>query len=53
MVAGVKKVSRDWKYDAVSIGFPEPMLRYRPVADPVNLEAGELSLISDAPTAVA
>ena len=42
MVAGVKKVTRDWKYDAVSIGFPGPVLRNRPVAEPRNLGSGWL-----------
>ena len=27
MVAGVKKITGDWKYDAVSIGFPGPVLQ--------------------------
>jgi polyphosphate glucokinase len=40
MVAGVKKVVGDWKYDAVSIGFPGPVLRNRPVAEPRNLGGG-------------
>jgi polyphosphate glucokinase len=37
MVAGMEKIVGDWKYDAVSIGFPGPVLRNRPVAEPVNL----------------
>jgi len=40
MVAGVKKTTGDWKYDAVSIGVPAPVLRDRPVAEPVNLGGG-------------
>ena len=40
MVAGVKKVTGDWKYDAVSIGFPGPVLHDRPVAEPHNLGGG-------------
>jgi len=40
MVAGVKKITGDWKYDAVSIGFPGPVLRNRPVAEPRNLGRG-------------
>jgi predicted NBD/HSP70 family sugar kinase len=40
MVAGVKKIVGDWKYDAVSIGFPGPVLRNRPMAEPVNLGRG-------------
>jgi len=40
MVTGVKKIVGDWKYDAVSIGFPGPVLRNHPVAEPVNLGSG-------------
>jgi polyphosphate glucokinase len=40
MIAGVKKVTGDWKYDAVSIGFPGPVLRGHPVAEPHNLGGG-------------
>ena len=34
MVAGVKKLAKDWRYDAVSIGYPGVVIRNRPVADP-------------------
>jgi hypothetical protein len=27
MVAGVKKHTRDWKYDVISVGYPGPVLR--------------------------
>jgi polyphosphate glucokinase len=37
MVAGVKKLAKDWRYDAVSIGYPGVVIRNRPVADPYNL----------------
>src|SRR5258708_3892193 len=40
MVAQVKELAGDWKYDAVSIGYPGPVLRDRPVAEPHNLAAG-------------
>jgi polyphosphate glucokinase len=40
MVTGVKKLARGWKYDVVSIGYPGPVLRDRPVADPHNLAGG-------------
>ena len=40
MVAGVKAVVADWKYDAVSIGYPGPVLHGRPVLDPHNLGPG-------------
>jgi polyphosphate glucokinase len=40
MVAGVKKLVGDWKYDAVSMGYPGPVIRNRPLADPHNLGGG-------------
>ena len=40
MVAGVKELARDWKYDVVSIGYPGPVLHGRPVAEPHNLGPG-------------
>jgi polyphosphate glucokinase len=40
MVLQVKKLTDDWKYDAVSIGYPGPVLRNRPVAEPRNLGRG-------------
>ena len=40
MVAGVKKLAGDWKYDVVSIGYPGPVLRGRPVAEPSPNEIG-------------
>ena len=40
MVAEVKELARDWKYDVVTIGYPGPVLHGRPVAEPVNLGPG-------------
>src|SRR5262245_54545281 len=40
MVSGVIELARDWKYDVVSIGYPGPVLRNRPVAEPHNLGRG-------------
>jgi polyphosphate glucokinase len=40
MVSGVKKLTAEWKYDVVSIGYPGPVVRDRPVAEPHNLAAG-------------
>ncbi|HEX3856267.1 MAG TPA: ROK family protein [Verrucomicrobiae bacterium] len=40
MVAQVKELAGDWKYDAVSIGYPGPVLRNRPVSEPWNLAKG-------------
>jgi polyphosphate glucokinase len=37
MINGVRKLVADWKYDVVSIGFPGPILRNRPVSEPWNL----------------
>src|SRR5919106_4457279 len=40
MVAGVKKLARGWKYEAVSIGYPGPVVKNRPPAEPHNLGRG-------------
>jgi polyphosphate glucokinase len=40
MVAKIKKLAGDWKYDAVSVGYPGRVLRDRPVAEPHNLGRG-------------
>src|SRR5919198_2961400 len=40
MVAGVKKLAGDWKYDAVAIGYPGPVIKNRPLAEPHNLGPG-------------
>jgi polyphosphate glucokinase len=40
MVAGVLKAAAGWKYDVVSIGYPGPVLRGKPVAEPHNLGPG-------------
>ena len=40
MVQGVKRVTRDWKYDAVSMGFPGPVVHGRPLREPYNLGKG-------------
>ena len=40
MVSGVKRLAAGWSYDAVSIGYPGPVLHNRPVADPKNLSKG-------------
>jgi predicted NBD/HSP70 family sugar kinase len=40
MVAAVKKVTRDWRYDAVTVGFPGPVVGGRPSREPVNLGRG-------------
>jgi polyphosphate glucokinase len=40
MVDGVLDLTRDWPYDAVSVGVPAPVVSGRVVTDPVNLGAG-------------
>jgi polyphosphate glucokinase len=40
MVSGVKKLAADWHYEAVSLGYPGPVLHGRPVAEPRNLAPG-------------
>jgi polyphosphate glucokinase len=40
MVTAVRKLAADWKYDAVSIGYPGPVLNNRPLAEPHNLGRG-------------
>jgi polyphosphate glucokinase len=40
MVAEVVQAAAGWDYDAVSVGYPGPVLHGRPVADPVNLGSG-------------
>jgi len=40
MVSGVCKLVADWKYDVVSIGYPGPVSRDRPMLEPWNLGKG-------------
>ena len=40
MVGGVKSVAAGWKYDAVSVGYPGPVLQGRPVVEPRHLGPG-------------
>jgi polyphosphate glucokinase len=40
MVSEVKELANDWMHDVVSIGYPGPVLRGRPVAEPYNLGRG-------------
>jgi polyphosphate glucokinase len=40
MVSGVKELTRDWKYDAVAIGYPGPVVGGRPAVEPHNLGRG-------------
>ena len=40
MVSEIKKIIGEWKYDVVSIGYPGPVLRGRPISEPHNLGSG-------------
>ncbi len=40
MAAEVKKVTHGWKYNAVSIGYPGPVVNGRPAEEPANLGPG-------------
>ena len=40
MVDGVKRLTSDWTYDVVSIGYPGPVLHGKPVTEPHNLGTG-------------
>ena len=48
MVSGVRALAKGWKYDAISIGFPGPVVRNRPVNEPYNLGKGWVDLDYDA-----
>ena len=40
MVTGVRALAQGWKFDAVSIGYPGPVVRDKPVKEPYNLGKG-------------
>jgi polyphosphate glucokinase len=40
MVRGVKKITRDWRYDVITLGYPGVVVRNKPTVDPVNLAPG-------------
>ena len=40
MISEVKKLAEDWNYDAVSIGYPGPVVGGRPITEPYNLGRG-------------
>jgi polyphosphate glucokinase len=40
MVASVKQLARDWRYDVVSLGYPGAVARDQPMAEPHNLAKG-------------
>jgi polyphosphate glucokinase len=42
MVTAVLKLTEDWKYEAVSVGYPGRVRENRPISEPVNLGPGWL-----------
>jgi len=40
MVREVKRATQDWKFDAIAIGYPGPVLQERPLREPRNLGGG-------------
>ena len=40
LISGVKKLTEDWRYDVVSIGYPGRVTSNRPTAEPQNLGHG-------------
>ena len=40
MVAKVKEITSDWTFEAVSIGYPGPVVNGQPLLEPKNLAAG-------------
>jgi polyphosphate glucokinase len=40
MVAGVRELAEGWRFDAVSIGYPGPVLHGHPIAEPHHLGPG-------------
>jgi len=40
MVSKSLEMSKDWEYEAVSVGFPGPVVHNKPIVEPVNLGPG-------------
>ena len=40
MVSGVKQIAKGWEYDVVSIGYPGPVRRNRPIVEPKGRKGG-------------
>ena len=49
MESGVRKPAADRKHDVVSIGYPGPVLRNRPVSDPWKLGGGNVHKLKKLP----
>ncbi len=48
MVAGVEKLTVDWKYDVIAIGYPGTVRANRPITEPHNLAPGWVGFDFDA-----
>src|SRR5215510_13644106 len=48
MVLKVRKLVADWKFDVISIGYPGPVVRNRPICEPWNLGKGWMGFDFDA-----
>jgi polyphosphate glucokinase len=48
MVENVLEATKDWEYDAVTIGYPGPVIRGKPILEPVNLGPGWVDASFDA-----
>ena len=40
MIRAVKKTTRAWKYDAIAMGYPGPVINNHPLREPHNLGGG-------------
>ena len=45
MVRDVKRVTKDWDYGLVSIGYPGPVIHGRPLHEPHNLGGGWVGFV--------
>jgi polyphosphate glucokinase len=56
MVAAVRAATQSWQFDAVSVGYPGPVIEGQPTAEPVNLGPGwvgfDFAAAFDRPTQV-
>jgi polyphosphate glucokinase len=48
MVASVERTAEGWNYDVIAMGYPGPVLRGKPVAEPKNLGQGWVGFDFDA-----
>ncbi len=52
MVSEVRMAVEGWKYEVVSVGYPGPVLRGKPLAEPHNLGPGWVDFNSRRPSDV-